>query len=139
MSKLFKLVSFFIMASSHNKKQYPKDTTWRLNSGIIKKYRQDHWLENKDNRIFSNISNNAVNKTLRKIVGRNVHAHSHRHTYASFLISKLVELLSISKILGRENMNITIEMYAYQLKELKDESNSEIRGIFSELGANLGR
>ena len=102
-------------------------------------YRQDHWLENKDNRIFSNISNNAVNKTLRKIVGRNVHALSLRHTYASFLISKLVELLSISKILGRENMNITIEMYAYQLKELKDESNSEIRGIFSELGANLGR
>ena len=36
-------------------------------------------------------------------------------------------------------MNITIEMYAHQLKELEDESNSEIRGIFSELGANLGR
>ena len=67
----------------------------------------------KKNRIFSNISNNAVNKTLRRIVGRNVHAHSRRHTYASFLISQRVELLSISKILGHENMNITIEVYSH--------------------------
>ena len=106
---------------------------------LLKKYRQDHWLENKENRIFSNISNNAVNKTLRRIVGRNVHAHSLRHTYASFLISQHVELLSISKILGHENMNITIEVYAHQLKELEEASNSEVREIFANLGANLGR
>ena len=111
------------------------DETLRL----LKFYQKEHWIHNKENRIFSNISNNAVNKTLRRIVGRNVHAHSLRHTYASFLISKHIELLSISKILGHENMNITIEVYAHQLKELEDESNSEIRGIFSELGANLGR
>ena len=106
---------------------------------LLKKYRQEHWLGNKDNRIFSNISNNAVNKTLRYIVGRNVHAHSLRNTYASFLISKHVELLSISKILGHENMNVTIEVYAHQLKELEDKSNSEVREIFGNLGANLGR
>lgn len=108
------------------------DETLRL----LKVYQKEHWIHNKENRIFSNISNNAVNKT---IVGRNVHAHSLRHTYASFLISKHVELLSISKILGHENMNITIEVYAHQLKELEDESNSEVREIFSNLGANLGR
>lgn len=106
---------------------------------MLKNYQKEHWIHNKENRIFSNISNNAVNKTLRRIVGRNVHAHSLRHTYASFLISQRVELLSISKILGHENMNITIEVYAHQLKELEDEGNSEIRGIFSKLGANLGQ
>jgi len=57
---------------------------------------------------------------LRRIVGRNVHAHSLRHTYASFLIAKRIELLSISKILGHENMNVTIEVYAHQLKELEE-------------------
>jgi len=106
---------------------------------LLKKYRQDHWLENKDNRLFTNISNNAVNKTLRRIVGRNVHTHSLRHTYASFLISQRIELLSISKILGHENMNITIEVYTHQLKELEEASNSEVREIFANLGANSGR
>lgn len=72
---------------------------------------------------------------MRRIVGRNAHGHSLRHTYASFLISHRVELLSISKILGHENMNITIEVYAHQLKELEEESNSEVREIFANLGA----
>ena len=80
---------------------------------LLKSYQKEHWIYNKEIRIFSNISNNAVNKTLRRIVGRNVHAHSLRHTYASFLISQRVELLSISKILGHENMNITIEVYSH--------------------------
>lgn len=111
------------------------DETLRL----LKSYQKEHWSHNKENRIFSNISNNAVNKTLRRIVGRNVHAHSLRHTYASFLISQRVELLSISKILGHENMNITIEVYAHQLKELEEASNSEVREIFGNLGANLGQ
>ena len=105
---------------------------------LLKIYQKEHWIHNKENRIFSNISNNAVNKTLRRIVGRNIHAHSLRHTYASFLISQRVELLSISKILGHENMNITIEVYAHQLKELEEASNSEVREIFANLGANLG-
>lgn len=106
---------------------------------LIQIYHKEHWIHNKENRIFSNISNNAVNKTLRRIVGRNVHAHSLRHTYASFLITKRIELLSISKILGHENMNVTIEVYAHQLKELEETSNSEVREIFTEFGANLGR
>ena len=106
---------------------------------LLKIYQKEHWIHNKENRIFSNISNNAVNKTLRRIVGRNVHAHSLRHTYASFLIAKRIELLSISKILGHENMNVTIEVYAHQLKELEEASNSEVREIFANLGANWGR
>jgi phage integrase len=36
-------------------------------------------------------------------------------------------------------MNITIEVYAHQLKELEEASNSEVREIFGNLGANLGR
>ena len=106
---------------------------------LLKSHQKEHWIHNKENRVFSNISNNAVNKTLRRIVGRNVHAHSLRHTYTSFLIAKRIELLSISKILGHENMNVTIEVYAHQLKESEEASNSEVREIFANLGADLGR
>ena len=55
-----------------------------------------------------------------------------------FLIAKRIELLSISKILGHENMNVTIEVYSHQLKELEEASNSEVREIFANLGANWG-
>ncbi|MGT2816709.1 tyrosine-type recombinase/integrase [Streptococcus gordonii] len=70
--------------------------------------------------MFSKISNNGVNKTLRNIVGRDVHAHSLRHTYASYLISKEVDLISISKVLGHENLTITLEVYAHQLEQQEE-------------------
>ena len=101
---------------------------------VLADYKIENWKENADNRLFSHISNNAVNKSLKKIVGRDVHVHSLRHTYASFLILNHVELLSISKILGHENMNITIEVYSHQLKQLEQESNDEIRNIFDNFG-----
>jgi phage integrase len=44
-----------------------------------------------------------------------------------------------SKILDYENMNVTIEVYTHQLKELEEASNSEVREIFANLRANLGR
>ena len=35
--------------------------------------------------------------------------------------------------------HVTIEVYAHQLKELEEASNSEVREIFGNLGANLGQ
>lgn len=99
----------------------------------LRKYKKSHPLKI-DRRLFSKVSNNAINKTLRRIVGRNVHAHSLRHTYASFLISQHIELLSISKLLGHKDMNVTIKVYSHQLKNLEQESNEEIRFIFNNFG-----
>ena len=48
------------------------------------------------------LSNNAVNKTLRKIIGREVRVHSLRHTYASYLIAHDIDLISVSQVLGHE-------------------------------------
>ena len=106
---------------------------------LLKKYKKDYWQENDENRIFSKISNNGVNNTLRKIVGRNVHAHSLRHTYASYLISKEVDLISISKVLGHENLTITLEVYAHQLEQQKEKNHNRIRKIFETFGADLGQ
>jgi integrase len=78
----------------------------------LKEYKEEFWNKNEYNRILSNISNNSVNKALKLIVGRNVSAHSLRHTYASFLITKGVDLITISQLLGHENLNITLKVYA---------------------------
>ena len=80
-----------------------------------------------------------MNNTLRKIVGRNVHAHSLRHTYASYLISKEVDLISISKVLRHENLTITLEVYAHQLEQQKEKNHNRIRNIFETFRSALGQ
>ena len=70
------------------------------------------YSKGKKERIFKKVSNSSVNKTIRGIVKREVSAHSLRHTYASYLILKGIDLISISQVLGHENLNITLEVYA---------------------------
>ena len=106
---------------------------------ILKEYKEKYWKENKQNRIFASVSNAAANKTIKKIVGRNVHIHSLRHTYASYLITQGVELISISQLLGHENLNITLKVYAHQLESLKEKNNDKVRNIFEKFGADLGQ
>lgn len=100
---------------------------------ILKDYKKNYWETNKYNRIIYGVSNSACNKTLKKLTNRNVHPHSLRHTYASFLILKGVDLISISKLLGHENLNITLEVYAHQLEELENKNHDTVRNIFNEL------
>ncbi|MGT2715605.1 tyrosine-type recombinase/integrase [Streptococcus respiraculi] len=100
---------------------------------MIENYQENHALD-KQNRLISKISNSAVNKTIKKIVGRPVTIHSLRHTYASFLIAQGVDLISISQILGHENLNITLKIYAHQLDKLKEKNNDKIRNIFDNFG-----
>ncbi|HEN0363991.1 TPA: site-specific integrase [Streptococcus agalactiae] len=77
-----------------------------------------------------------VNKTLKKLVGRNIHIHSLRHTYVSHLISEGIDLFAISKIVGHKDLNITLSTYAHLLEDTKNKNNEIIRELF---GANLGR
>ncbi|WP_153052301.1 tyrosine-type recombinase/integrase, partial [Streptococcus suis] len=106
---------------------------------LLIEYKEKYWIENNQNRIFASVSNAAANKTIKKIVGRNVHIHSLRHTYASYLITQGVELISISQLLGHENLNITLKVYAHQLESLKEKSNDKVRKIFEKFGADLGQ
>ncbi|NQP33046.1 tyrosine-type recombinase/integrase [Streptococcus suis] len=71
------------------------------------------------------------------MVGQNVHIHPLRHTYASYLITQGVELISISQLLGYENLNISLKVYAHQLESLVEKSNDKVRKIFEKFGANL--
>ncbi|HEM3711137.1 TPA: tyrosine-type recombinase/integrase [Streptococcus suis] len=71
------------------------------------------------------------------MVGRNVHIDSLRHTHASYLITQRVELISISQLLGHENLNITLKVYAHQLESLKEKSNDKFKKIFERFGADI--
>ncbi|BCP60147.1 hypothetical protein SUT286_14730 [Streptococcus parasuis] len=55
------------------------------------------------------------------------------------MITKGVELISISQLLGYENLNITLKVYAHQLESLKEKSNEKIKKIFEKFGADLGQ
>ena len=91
--------------------------------------------KHEDGRLLPNLSNTATNKTLRKIVGREVRVHSLRHTYASYLIAHDIDLISISQVLGHENLNITLEVYAHQLQEQKSRNDEKIKQIWGRFGA----
>lgn len=88
-----------------------------------------------DKRLLPSVSNTAVNKILRKIVGREVRVHSLRHTYASYLIAHDIDLISVSQVLGHENLNITLEVYAHQLQDQKSRNDEKIKQIWGRFGA----
>lgn len=89
-----------------------------------------------DGRLLPMIFNNTANRTLRNIVGREVRVHSLRHTYASYLIANDIDLISVSQVLGHENLNITLEVYAYQLQEQKSRNDEKIKQMWTECGRN---
>lgn len=94
---------------------------------LIKEY-VDYFSIN--DRLFENVSNSAVNKTLKKLVGRNVHVHSLRHTYVSYLASNDVSLLQISKLVGHTNPNITLSVYSHLFKNEEQSTLNKINKLF---------
>ncbi|HEN6396679.1 TPA: site-specific integrase [Streptococcus agalactiae] len=101
-----------------------------INNTTIKLLDQYRLLFKTETRIFEGISNTAVNKTLKKLVGRNIHIHSLRHTYVSHLISEGIDLFAISKIVGHKDLNITLSTYAHLLEDTKNKNNEIIRELF---------
>lgn len=85
------------------------------------------------NKLFRVIGNNAINDTLKRhceAIGCNlITSHGLRHTHGSLLLYKGVELLSISKRLGHENMQTTIDTYTHELAEMKARDDDKIVGI----------
>ena len=100
---------------------------------ILKEYKEKYYQENELGRICYGTSNSYTNRKLKQIVKRNVHNHSLRHTYASYLIFKGIDLISISKLLGHENLNITLKTYAHQLDKLKAKNDELVKQIFQSI------
>lgn len=86
-----------------------------------------------DDRLFTHISHRAILTALKRTAKRNIHIHSLRHTYASFLISKGVDIISVSKLLGHSDINITLSTYAHELEELRNKNENEIKKLFDDL------
>lgn len=116
--------------NEQSKRQIPID---KNTIKIIKKYQSSYYKENTLGRICYGSSNSIVNRQIKKIVGRQVSIHSLRHTYASFLIFKGIDLISISKLLGHDSLNITLKVYAHQLAQLKEKNDQLVRDIFQNL------
>ena len=57
--------------------------------------------------------------------------HSLRHTYATLLLSKGVELITVSKLLGHSSVQIT-EIYSHVIPKLKTDAVEKINNIFTE-------
>nr|DAT07447.1 MAG TPA: Integrase [Caudoviricetes sp.] len=92
-------------------------------------------LPRNKNVVFERVSNNAVNKSLHKAllragIKKKVTFHALRHTHASILLSKGVQLLTVSKRLGHSDPNITLQTYAHILDEMKDSESDKIKQIF---------
>ncbi|AXQ79458.1 site-specific integrase [Streptococcus chenjunshii] len=101
---------------------------------LLKVYKNDYYQPNRLERICFGASNNATNKAIKKMVGRTAPTnHSLRHTYASYLIFKGVDLISVSQLLGHENLNITLKIYAHQLEKLKEKNDRVVKDIFSKI------
>ncbi len=116
--------------NEQSKRQIPiDDQTIQL----LQNFRENYYKDNKLNRVLYGASNSLCNRLVKQIVGRPVRNHSLRHTYASFLILKGIDLISISQLLGHENLNITLKVYAHQLDKLKEKNNQAIKNIFGNL------
>lgn len=93
-------------------------------------YLKSGYKDNQDKRLFTSVSNTAANKTLKKMVARDVHIHALRHSYASFLIANGIDLLTVSKVLGHKDLTTTMTIYAHLLDKSKMENFEKIRGKF---------
>ncbi|HEO5738385.1 TPA: site-specific integrase [Streptococcus agalactiae] len=101
---------------------------------ILKEYKDNYYQPNKLGRICYRASNNATNKAIKLTTGKPYPTnHTLRHTYASYLIMQGVDLISISQLLGHENLNITLKVYAHQLDKLKEKNDKVIKDIFYNL------
>lgn len=98
---------------------------------LLQNYKTDHWEPNDLDRVFLEPHHVWLNRLIKKLVGRNVHVHSLRHTYASYLITQDIELLTISKLLGHKDLTVTLQTYAHLLEDKKEKDFQQVRKLFN--------
>ncbi|EEM50786.1 Integrase (Phage-related protein) [Bacillus thuringiensis serovar kurstaki str. T03a001] len=102
----------------------------------LQKHQKEHALKtglrNTKNLCFINnqmevITNNAVNKVLKKICARcnvkPITCHSLRHTHASILLYNGVNIKYISRRLGHKDIVITLQTYSHVLDEMEQKES----------------
>lgn len=76
------------------------------------------------NRPFSSITGTYVYTHIKRTAKRagieGVGVHTFRHSHASYLFSKGVNVLLISKRLGHSNISTTLDTYTHALKDMED-------------------
>ena len=122
-----KTQDFAGLKNETSKRKVPID---RITIETLKTYKKEHWQANIKNRVCFGVSNSACNKLIKKLVGRPVRNHSLRHTYASYLIFKGIDIVTISKLLGHESPDITLRVYSHQMEALADKNFEQIKEIF---------
>lgn len=99
---------------------------WQKSKKLYKKNGLININENNDV-----VTNNAVNKTLRKACIRAevkpITLHALRHTHGSILLLKGFSILYISKRLGHANVSTTQNVYLHILAELEQQEDKRIQ------------
>ncbi|KXU16172.1 Phage integrase [Streptococcus oralis] len=108
-------------------RKVPLDPTTAI---LLKKYKLAGWEANKHNRLFARSNHAWLNKLVKKLTHTNIHLHSLRHTYASYLISKDIDLLAVSNLLGHKDLTVTLQTYTHQLESKKEKDFEEIKKLF---------
>ncbi|MDO4635585.1 MAG: tyrosine-type recombinase/integrase [Streptococcus sp.] len=84
-------------------------------------------------RLFPKTVNLYANRKLRAIIDKPIKIHSLRHTYVSILISKGVDIYTISKLVGHKDTTVTLNTYAHLLKDTETKNHSLVRGILKNI------
>lgn len=95
----------------------------------LDEYLKTGFVENDDNRLFTNVSNSMANKLIRKRTKTKVTCHGLRHTYVSFLIYHNVDVVSIARLVGHKDATETLKTYAHLFEKKQDEVFDFVRKI----------
>lgn len=89
------------------------------------------------NKQIQHISDNAVNKTLRRACVKfgcaEITFHGLRHTFASILLYKKVNINYVSRRLGHADIGTTLRIYAHVLDELEQRDSQATMVVMDEL------
>lgn len=83
------------------------------------------------------VSNNAVNKTLKKLCNKvgakEITCHSLRHTHASMLLYKGVNIKYLSRRLGHKDIVTTLQTYSHVLDEMEQKESRQVDVTMEEV------
>lgn len=107
-----------------------------------KEYYLKSGLKNEHGLVFLNddmelVSNNAVNKVLRKscakINATPITCHGLRHTHASILLYKGVNIKYVSRRLGHKDIVTTLQTYQHILDEMEQKESNTVNQMISNM------
>lgn len=79
------------------------------------------------------LQSNTVNSMLHDFCDRHnlprFHPHTFRHTLASLMISRGIDVLTVSKIMGHAQVSTTIDIYGHAIEDAKQAAIEEVSSI----------